>query len=145
MKADPMGERRNAFHVFLFAVAAMNGVLLLVGVPTSGAIDVELNENWQRAYGGVLAIGALCVLVGMYWPADARDGLLVKRFGYVALCVATLVYSVAVFVTQPGPRGILAASVTVAFSAICGWTVHRINKRVNAVITITERVNGNGD
>jgi hypothetical protein len=145
MKADPMGERRNAFHVFLFGVAALNGFMLALGIPTSSAIDAQLQSFGLRVYGVILLLGAGLVLLGMYWPKEARDGLLIKRVGYVALSVVTFIYSAAVAITQPGPGGFLAGSITFVFSCICLYTVHRINKRVNAVIRATARDrNGHG-
>lgn len=145
MKSNPTGERRNPFHVFLFAVAALNGALMSFGIPTSSAIDDQLPYVGQHLYGGVLLLGAGSVLLGMYWPGSTRDGLLIKRFGYVALTVATLVYSLAVTVTQPGVQGFLAASVTFTFSIICAFQVHRLSKRVQTIIVLTQELGSNNE
>jgi hypothetical protein len=130
IKSDPMGLPRNPFHVFLFIIALFNGLSLMFAEPTSTAIENAFDDQWRIAYGALLSVGAGLVLAGMYWQGDRRSGLFLKRGGYLGLCFATFIYSMAVIFVLHSTGGVLAASVTLGFSGVCGWQVHVINRRV---------------
>ena len=134
MQPDPLGLPRNPFHVFLIAITFLNGLALVFGVSTSLTLEAELVSLLERCYGFLLAVGSLGVLVGMYWPGDPRDGLLAKRSGYVALCVASLIYAYAT-VNRFGVNGVLLGSICLAFSAICGWYAWQIGRIVKGAIS----------
>lgn len=130
-KPDPMGERRDPFRVFLFGVAFLNGVSFLFKTAPSSAIEASFPHKYVVIYGALLALGSGCVLVGMFWQGFARDGLLIKRVGFVALAFVTAIYAIAVVIHTDDRTGVsLIASVVVAFSLICVQQVVRINRRV---------------
>lgn len=144
-RVDPMGQTINNFHVFLFVVAAVNGLFLTAGVETSGAIQETLN-SWQvRVYGFMLALGGLSVVAGIYWPKDPRDGLLLKRFGYTALGIVTAVYGGAVIVVSGSVKGGLAGSIAMVFGFLCLDQMLRINARIKLVQHIEEDLAGDDD
>lgn len=130
LKPDPMGIPRNAFHVFLFIVALLNGLSFIFGQPTSGTLEAELNPLLLQGYGTLLASSTTMVLSGMYWQGTPSTGLLLKRTGYLGLCVTTAIYAVALIRTNYSLDVVLATSITASFSAVCGSQVVRINRLV---------------
>lgn len=123
---DPLGER-NPFQVYLLLVALSTGVPFMFGFVTAGTIEASLPRAYTFLWGLMLALGALAALAGMFWPRDARTGLLLKRFGLTALGFASAVYALAL-----GARfsweATLLVGVTAGFSAACcrqAWRVHQ--------------------
>jgi hypothetical protein len=131
-----MGEPRDPFRVFLFLLAFFNGLAFIFTAPPSTAIEATFDHVFIVGYGVLLTLGSGFVLTGMFWQGFARDGLLIKRVGFLALAFATAIYTGAVVVSAPGKPGVaLAASVAGAFAGICAWQVRRINKRVKYLMS----------
>lgn len=131
MLPDPLGVPRNPFHVFLLVICLLNGGVLASGVSTSLSLEAGLVPLFERLYGLILFIGAGAVLAGMFWPADPRSGLLLKRAGYLALGISATIFGI-VGVVRFGLVGLLSASVAIAFGAICFWYVWRVERFVRA-------------
>lgn len=137
LKPDPLGHPRNPFHVFLFIIILMNGLVIAFGVSTSAAVANALDPEWRRFYGLLLGSGAALVILGIFWPGDPRGGLLTKRTGYFGLGAATCIFAGAVIYAVRTPESIMASSITFAFGCICFWQVHIINRRVNQIIQVS--------
>lgn len=139
LKPDPIGEPRNSLAVFLLIMSFVSGALFLVGVPSSGGIEAELPRAASLTWGAVLAFGSGCVLLGMFWQGDRRTGLLLKRTGFLALVVASGVYS-ATLVLLIGVRALLSASVVLGYGWACAHQWRRVNRTVIRIVRLTVRV-----
>lgn len=138
-RLDSSGFPINKFQVFLFVLCAINGFSLMLYVPISSALDGTLDNYQVRIYGSILFLGGVCVLLGMYWP-KVRDGLLLKRIGYVSLAFATLIYGAAVIVFTGDSSGVLTGSTVLIFGLLCADQVWVINKRIDFLQDSGEQV-----
>jgi hypothetical protein len=133
MKADPLGVPRHPLVVYLLALAVISGLGILLGGRTAGSIQDELDPLARYTWAIMLTLGSTTTLAGMFWPADQRTGLLLKRWGYLALSIASFVYAIVVMTTI-GSGATLFSGTLVGFGIACGLMVRRINRLVNATI-----------
>lgn len=129
LKPDPIGEARNPLAVYLLLLALISGVGLLLGTPTAGSIEATLPVWASKTWGGFLTVGGGCVLAGMYWPGDPRTGLVVKRFGFLALIVASSIYAL-VLLLAIGINAFLVAGIVLGFGVACTLQYLRVNRRI---------------
>lgn len=132
LKPDPMGQPRNGLVIYLLVVAVMSGTGFLFGTPTAGSIESELPPLARYVWGAMLTVGSACALIGMFWPGDPRTGLLVKRFGFVCLVFAALIYGTVLWLNA-GVSGFLVWGSVYGFAAACAeraWRVEQMIKRV---------------
>lgn len=137
MKPDPIGEPRNPLAVYLLILALVSGLGLVLGEPTAGSVDATLPLWASKTWGGMLAFGAGNVLSGMYWQADPRTGLVVKRLGFLALISASTVYAMVLFVAV-GLPAFLVSGIVLGFGAACLVQYMRVNRRITRIIRRTE-------
>lgn len=133
LKPDPLGLPRNPLAIFLLALAFFSGLLLLGGVNTAGRVEQVLPHPVLVAWGAVLTVGSGMTLLGMFWPGSVATGILCKRFGMLALTIASFVYST-VLVSLLGFAALLPAGVTVGFGWACAVQYRQINERVREII-----------
>lgn len=133
MKTDPLGGPRHPLVVYLLALAVVSGLGILLGGRTAGSIQDSLAPLPRYTWAAILTIGSATTLAGMFWPGDQRTGLLLKRFGYLALAIASFVYSIVVMVTI-GSGATLFGGTLIGFGAACGLMVRRIDRVVKATI-----------
>ena len=135
LKPDPMGESRNPFQVYLLGLCIFSGwSILAADVPASvGTIEYYLNA-WQETVWCVLLIGgATFALLGMFWPFDARTGLILKRFGFTSLCIPIFMYGL-LLVFKFGFNTLSLSLVLWGFAIASGVQAHRVNKRIKLTL-----------
>lgn len=136
LKPDPMGEARNPLQVYLLTVALISGIGFLLGTATSGSIQDQLTPLARYGWGLMLTIGSASALGGMFWQGDPRNGLLVKRFGFVGLTGASVIYGASLIVSA-GLEGFLVAFSVFGFALACGERAWRINQVIAKVVRRT--------
>lgn len=135
-KPDPMGQPRNGLVIYLLVIAVMSGLGFLSGTPTAGSIEAELPPLARYAWGAMLTVGAAGALTGMFWPGDPRTGLLVKRFGFVSLVFAALVYGTVLWASA-GVRAFLVWGSVYGFAMACAERAWRVDQMIKRVIQET--------
>lgn len=147
LKPDPMGER-NPFQVYMLCLAILSGASILISdVPASAGSIEQYLVGWQEAvWGWLLVLGSSISLLGMYWQRDARDSLLMRRFGFLVLSVPLMVYSIAL-VARFGFTALTLSMTIMGFAAASLVQAFRVNKVINEIIHQTEggEAEGNGD
>lgn len=138
LRPDPLGIPRDPFRVFLIAWAAVSGCFLAAGVKVSDTLHRQLVTPVERLYGLLLGLSALMVLVGMFWPWDARDGLILKGSGYLGLAAATAVFGLATLAAWD-VGGAMVGIATVAFAGICGEASWRCYRRLRSGARVARR------
>lgn len=133
IKPDPIGEPRNPLAVFLLALSLLSGLLIVVGVPSAGSIESQLPHWAAYTWGLVLTGGSSLVLAGMYWQGDPRTGLLMKRCGFLALVVASVVYA-STLILFIGLGATFASALVVGYGFACGLQYRKINRVVRHTI-----------
>lgn len=94
--ARPLGPV-NPFEAWILAATAWYGALLLLGATRSTAIQRALPPEFRIAWAVILLAGGLLSLAGLLWLGNPFVAIEVKRFGLVAVGVASLAYAVALF------------------------------------------------
>lgn len=133
LKPDPLGYPRHGLVVFLLCLVAVSGISVFTTTPAAGSMEEGLPQFVQLAWGAMLFAGGVAALVGMFWQGDVRTGLVAKRFGYVALAVAAVPYSVVILGTY-GFGGLLSAGIILGFAGACAHTARRVEKRVQEIL-----------
>jgi hypothetical protein len=133
VKADPLGTPRHPLVVYLLALAVISGLGILLGGRTTGSIQDTLDPLARNTWAVILTLGSSTTLAGMFWPGDQRTGLLLKRFGYLALAIASFVYAIVV-ITVIGSGATLFGGTLVGFGVACALMVRRIDRIVKATI-----------
>lgn len=133
MKPDPLGVPRDDFRVFILAWCVINGIANLFGRPTSVAVQAQLTGVFERVYGATLSLSAAAVLAGMFWLGDPRDGLVVKRAGYIGLTFAVGVYGGS-SVARYSFGGVFIAGASLIFAALCARSAWVVHQRIRAAI-----------
>jgi hypothetical protein len=129
---DPLEASRHPFEVYMLVLAAISGAPLLFGKPNSGSIEETLPPLLVTAWGGMLVVGSLLALLGLYWRGRSSTALLMERAGLVGVGGAAVVYAAAL--TTAGWRGAFAGCLTAGFGLACFAQAHRISQRIRAVI-----------
>lgn len=131
-----MGTERNPLQVYLLIIAFISGTGFLVGTPTAGSIEAALPPLARYVWGFMLTIGSGSALAGMFWQGDPRTGLVVKRFGFVSLALAAVIYGT-VLVAHVGVGGFLVWGSVYGFSVACGERAWKVNRMILKVIRET--------
>lgn len=140
IKPDPLGVPRDPLAVFLLALALFSGLGFVFGKPTSNSLEASLPHWATVLWGLMLTIGSLASLVGMYWPGDIRDGLLIKRIGMAALASSAVVYAISIWITF-GATALLPGTLAFFFGYACYLRYRRINQAINVLI-VHKTMNG---
>jgi hypothetical protein len=72
----------------------------------------------------LLFFGGAASIIGLWWPWDPIDGVLIKRVGLLAAAGGTLAYGLALAFL--GPLGFIAAAYNIGFAVVClirAWQV----------------------
>ena len=133
MKPDPLGVPRHPLVVYLLGLCVVSGLAIVVGGTAAGSLQAQLDPVAQYAWAGILAAGSSCTLAGMYWPADPRTGLLLKRWGYTALAIAAAIYSLVLWGTF-GPAAFLIGATVAGFAVACGLTARDVNRAIRTTL-----------
>lgn len=128
------------FQVFLFLLCVLNGSLQVAGIPTSSAVVSQLEPRAIKSYGAMLATGGAFIVCGMYWPWHDMTGLYLKRLGYMAVGIATLIYGGAVYLTAPSISSFIIMSFTVTFSGLCFVAMAQVIQRMRTLRTLKEQM-----
>lgn len=133
LKPDPLGYPRHGLVVFLLCLVAVSGISVFTTTPAAGSMEEGLPSFVQLVWGAMLFAGGVAALLGMFWQGDVRTGLVAKRFGYVALAVAAVPYSVVILGTY-GFGGLLSAGIILGFAGACAHTARRVEKRIQEIL-----------
>jgi hypothetical protein len=145
LRPDPLGFPRHGLVVFMLALCVTSGLATVVGEPAANSIEATLPEATTLVWGGMLLVGGLGALVGMFWQGDPRTGLVAKRFGYTSLCLASLIYAPILLVSAGIPGGALAGGTVLGFALACAHTAWRVDRRIAAILEAGELPEGVGD
>lgn len=133
LKPDPIGLPRHPLVVYLLALTLLSGMANLLGEPTTGSVEAELQPDIRLMWNVILTLGAMTALAGMFWPGDPRTGLLLKRFGYMALSIAALAYAL-VLILLVGQGALYVGLVIGGFSLACGHATRQVNQAIRATL-----------
>lgn len=133
LKPDPLGVPRDALAIYLLTVAALSGASNLLGLTTAGSIESELHPLARLAWGGMLLMGSIGVLSGMFWQGDQRTGLVVKRFGFASLFFASIIYT-AVLLTSYRNEAAMVGGWVLGFAVACGYRWRQVERAINQIV-----------
>lgn len=133
LKPDPLGYPRHGLVVYLLTLCVLSGVRLLFGAPAAGTLEAALDRQVVIGWAALLTLGATCALAGMFWPADIRTGLLIKRLGYVALTFAATIYALVIIATFQR-EALLIGGILLGFAYACFHTWRRVNQRIREIL-----------
>lgn len=114
----------NPFEAGLLVVCTIQGLWVLIGLAQPSSIQLSLGPGLRFVWALLLFVGGGASILGLWWPYDPVDGVLIKRVGLLAAAGGTLAYGLAlVFI---GPAGYIAALYNVGFAVVCvvrAWQV----------------------
>ncbi len=139
LRPDPLGYPRHGLVVFLLCLTALSGLITVAGEPAAGSMEASMPPYVVLVWGSMLMIGGTTALAGMFWQGDIRTGLVSKRFGYLALTVAAVPYSVVILGTY-GWGGLFSSGIIFGFAGACGHTAWRVEQRIQAILAEQTRV-----
>lgn len=128
--ARPTGDP-NPFEAYMFAACIVQGAAVLVGAARPTSIEQALPVALRVLWAGLLFVGGVAVLLGLYWPGSPLTGIEIKRPGLVAVGGAALAYGVALI--PFGPAGMVVAIANVSFAMACAVRVGQVTRRVRGV------------
>lgn len=119
----------NPFESYLLVICIAQGCAVIFGYARPPSIQAAL-PGWLRGVWGVLLlIGGLAAVIGLYWPWDALDAILIKRVGLLAAAGGTLAYGVALL--SLGSAGFVAAVFNLGFALACLVRASQITRALN--------------
>jgi hypothetical protein len=104
--------------VFILALCVVSGVPLIFADATPGSINSQLDPVWVVIWGIMLAAGALVNLIGTL-KLDV-NGVILEQIGSVAVGGASLLYSVAIFMSVQW-KGFIPAAIVLGLGVSCFW------------------------
>lgn len=127
----------NPFETYLLIASLAQGIVLALGLGRSPALEVALGAlGWLRwIWAGLLGIGGLAALTGLYWPGDPFTAVETKRVGLVMTGFGGLIYAVALGLI--GERGLVASLSAFALAVACfvrAYQVTRLLKRAELTV-----------
>lgn len=128
----PAGDP-NPFEAYLFVACVLQGFAVLVGAARPTSMEMALPLLFRVVWAGLLLVGGIAVLTGLYWPGSPLTGVEIKRPGLVAVGGAALAYGVALI--PFGATGLVVAIANVAFALACAVRVRQVTRRVRTVRT----------
>lgn len=139
MKPNPSGEERNPFQVYMLVLAIVSGISSLVrDTPsTSGTVAYYLDGWTLLVWSLMLSLSAFAVLLGMFWPGQVRDGLLLKRIGFLGLIIPTTTYAIVLGAVH-GVEALTLSLTMLAFSLACVIQFVRVDRKVRKSVVIQE-------
>lgn len=98
----PAGDA-NPYEAWVFAVCVLSGAATLTRLAQPSSLDA-LVAPWLRvAWAGLMTVGGVFALLGLYWPGSPLTGVYVKRAGILAQTGALLAYGLALLaIGRPG-------------------------------------------
>jgi uncharacterized membrane protein HdeD (DUF308 family) len=102
-------------------------------------VSALLNEPYVNIWGLMLLTGGVLSLTGMFWQGDARNGLYLKRLGFIALGLANVIVAGVIFLTQ-GWYGVYPGMVVLGFSFACYLRARGVNRHINTLIRRSRHV-----
>jgi uncharacterized protein YqgC (DUF456 family) len=97
------------------------GLPLVVGDARPGSINDLLNDTLADAWGYALVVGAIGLLVAIFWP-NPVTGILIEQVAQVVVGVVMLIYGYAVYRTHADGAGVVVGlAASVAVSAFRRW------------------------
>lgn len=114
----------NPFEAGLLIVCTIQGFWVLTGLATPSSIQLSLGPGLRFVWALLLFLGGGASILGLWWPYDPVDGVLIKRVGLLAAAGGTFAYGLAlVFI---GPVGFVVALYNIGFAVVClirAWQV----------------------
>ncbi len=136
---DPLEASRHPFETYLLVLATVSGVPLLFGQSNSDGIEQALPTLLVHAWGGMLAVGSLLALIGLYWRGHSATGLLLERTGLIGVGGAAIIYTTAILL-HVGLGGLFSGCIIGGFGLACFAQARRISQRIRAVLAQIEEI-----
>ena len=114
----------NPFEAGLLLVCWLQGASVVLGFAQPNSIQESLGPGLRFVWALLLFLGGGAAVIGLWWPWDPIDGVLVKRLGLLAAAGGTLAYGLALAFL--GPIGFVAAAYNIGFAIVClvrAWQV----------------------
>jgi predicted MFS family arabinose efflux permease len=121
----------NPFESFLLGVCVVQGAAAVIGFSQPAAFEGSFPPWVHRAWGVILLLGGVAAVVGLYWPGDPVDGVLIKRVGLVALAGVTIAYGIAGLATPT--RLFVGATFNLAFGIACIIRIRQVTAAISAL------------
>lgn len=115
----------------MFAACVLQGFAVLVGAARPTSIEQAVPLALRVVWAGLLLVGGVAVLIGLYWPGSPLTGVEIKRPGLVAVGGAALAYGVAL--VPFGAAGMVVAIANMSFAIACAVRVRQVTRRVRTV------------
>lgn len=123
---------RSPFQIYLLSVITLSGIAIAVGL-TNNRITEAMGTPYNYFWGGFLFIGGFLSMLGIYWPKKPFTGLLVERFGLVALGGASFIWSFLV-VWKTHMNGLFSGLLTFGLflASVAQW--RWVDKRIHTIM-----------
>lgn len=119
----------NPFESYLLVICVAQGFAVVFGYTRPASIDALLPPVLRLVWGSLLLIGGIAAVVGLYWPGDALDSILIKRVGLLAAGGGTLAYGVALMTL--GPPAFIASLFNLCFTLACYVRAAQVTRALN--------------
>lgn len=107
----------NPFEAGLLIVCLVQGASVVLGFAQPNSIQESLGPILRFVWALLLFVGGGAAVIGLWWPWDPIDGVLIKRVGLLAAAGGTLAYGLALAFL--GPVGFIAAAYNIGFAVVC--------------------------
>lgn len=127
----PTGQP-NPFEAYLLTVCVVQGGALLSGYAAPMSVQTVMPQWVRILWACLLLVGGGTAVIGLYWPWDPIDGVLIKRFGLILAGGGTLAYGVAVLAVY-GTSGTVVAIYNIGFSLACAARLRQVSRAIRKV------------
>jgi hypothetical protein len=122
----------NPFEACLLGACVVIGAATAVGFAQPPAFEATLPAWGRLLWGGLMLVGGVAAVAGLYWPGDPVDGVLIKRGGLITLAPLTLAYGLAGLADVPAAR-FVASTFAIAFAVACVLRVRQVTVAIKGL------------
>lgn len=123
---------RDPRAVFILVLCVISGVPLIFNKIEPNSVEALLPTWGVIAWGFALVLGAMITLTGMALQKRYKNGLLIEQFGNAAVGAASLIYALALLISN-WPDGALVSGIVAGWGASCLYRWWQIQKAINGL------------
>jgi hypothetical protein len=120
-------DSRHPFEIWLLGACALSGTFQLISGARPGSLAAQLSPVAQIAWCGLLGLGGIVALTGIFWRGEVKVALELESIGLTSVTIACVVYAVGIAFMAPASGSVTIILIT-TFALCCLIRRRRIEK-----------------